>query len=330
MTLILLCISIIISLCGCSFGKTKVVWTGAFASNQVFKMDDEVCTIGEINIIMANYRNLYLNSYGKELWSRSASTSEYSLEAYIKDTALNQLSKMTCMNLLAKERKVQLSSAEDKQVEEASTQYYDSLSKEEISELKINKDDIRKLYGKYALSTKLYSELTVGVNEEVSDDDARIMHVMQIVVSSSTKASKISEKLEQGTDFTSLANLYNEQQQIETFVSRTEVPSNVERTIFTMDNDQISPCIEAEKKFYFYKVLDKFDKEKTDANKIVIVQNRARTAFDNVYEDFSQKVKANLNDALWDDYKLHYSEAIKTEQFFQIFDKYLGELKKSR
>ena len=329
-TLILVCISIIISLCGCSFGKTKVVWTGGFASNQVFKMNDEVCTLGEINIIMANYRNLYLSSYGKDLWSRSASSSDYSLEAYLKDTALNQLAKMTCMNLLAKERNVKLNATEDRQVEEASTQYYESLSKEEISELKINKDDIRNLYEKYALSTKLYSELTVGVNEEVSDDDARIMQVMQIVVSNNSKATKISEKLGQGTDFTSLANLYNEQQQIETFISRKDVPSSVEKVVFLMDNNQISPCIEAEKKYYFYKVINKFDKEKTDANKIVIVQDRARTAFDNVYEDYSQKVKANLNDALWDDYKLQYSDEIKTKQFFQIFDKNLGDLKKSR
>lgn len=329
-TLILLCIIMLISLYGCSFGKTKVVWTGGFASNQVFKMDGEVCTIGEINIIMANYRNLYLDSYGKELWNRSASASEYSLEEYLKDTALNQLSKMTCMTLLAKERKVQLSSSEKEQVEEASAQYYDSLSKAEISELKVSKDEIIDLYEKYALSSKLYSVLTVGVNEEVSDDDARIMQVMQIVVSSSSKANKISDKLAQGTDFTSLANLYNEQQQIETFVSRTDVPSSVEKVLFTMDNNQVSPCIEADKKYYFYKVLNKFDKEKTDANKVVIVQDRARTAFDNVYEDYSQKVKANLNEVLWDEYKLSYSDAVKTKQFFQIFDKHLGDLKKSR
>ena len=320
----------LIGLSGCSFGKTKVVWTGGFASNQVFKMDGEVCTIGEINIIMANYRNLYLDSYGKELWKRSAAASEYSLEEYLKDTALNQLSKMTCMTLLAKESKVQLSTSEKEQVEKASEQYYDSLSKEEISELKISKEEISDLYEKYALSTKLYSVLTVGVNEEVSDDDARVMQVMQIVVSSSSKADKISEKLTQGTDFTSLANLYNEQQQIETFVSRSDVPSSVEKVLFTMDNNQISSCIEADKKYYFYKVLNKFDKEKTDANKVVIVQDRARTAFDNVYEDYSQKVKANLNDALWDEYKLSYSDAVKTKQFFQIFDKHLGDLKKSR
>ena len=148
--------------------------------------------------------------------------------------------------------------------------------------------------------------------------------------SNNSKATKISEKLGQGTDFTSLANLYNEQQQIETFISRKDVPSSVEKVVFLMDNNQISPCIEAEKKYYFYKVINKFDKEKTDANKIVIVQDRARTAFDNVYEDYSQKVKANLNDALWDDYKLQYSDEIKTKQFFQIFDKNLGDLKKSR
>ena len=97
-----------------------------------------------------------------------------------------------------------------------------------------------------------------------------------------------------------------------------------------MDNDQISPCIEANKKFYFYKIINKFDKEKTNANKLVIVNDRARTAFDNVYEAHCEKVKANLNDNLWENMKLKYSEEVKTKEFFQIFDKYLGDLKKSR
>ena len=51
--LMLLCVSFLTCLCGCSFGKTKVVWTGGFLSNQIFKMDGEVCTVGEMNIIMA-------------------------------------------------------------------------------------------------------------------------------------------------------------------------------------------------------------------------------------------------------------------------------------
>lgn len=293
-------------------------------------MDGEVCTVGEMNIIMANYRNLYLDSYGKDLWTRSEDKSDYTLEAYIKDTALTQLAKMTCMNLLANERKVELTRSEEKQVDKASNQYFESLSEKEKDELKITKDDVYSLYEKYALSTKLYSVLTVGVNEEVSDDDARIMQVMQIVVSGDDKASKIKQKLAQGTDFTSVANLFNEQQQIETFVSRKDVPSSVEKTIFAMDNDQISPCIEANKKFYFYKIINKFDKEKTNANKLVIVNDRARTAFDNVYEAHCEKVKANLNDNLWANMKLKYSEEVKTKEFFQIFDKYLGDLKKSR
>lgn len=293
-------------------------------------MDGEVCTLGEANIMMATYHNLYQDSYGKELWNRSKEASEYTLETYIKDTALNQLAKMTCMNLLAKERKIQLTEAELKKVEEASSQYYETLSKEEKDELNISKEDVRSLYEKYAQSTKLYSVLTVGVNEEVSDDDARIMQVMQIVVSNKEKADKVLEKLGQKTDFTSIANLFNEQQQIELAVSRKDVPPTVEKVLFSMDNNQISGCIEADKKYYFYKVINKFDKAKTDENKLVIVHERARTAFDNVYEDYSKKVKADVNESLWNGLKIQYSDDVKTKQFFEIFDKNLGDLKKSR
>ena len=46
----------------------------------------------------------------------------------------------------------------------------------------VSEATIEKLYENYALASKVYTSLTTGVNEEVSDDEARVMEAQQIYV----------------------------------------------------------------------------------------------------------------------------------------------------
>ena len=243
---------------------------------------------------MANYKNLYFKAYSNELWERSEVVTEYTLEAYIKDVALSQMAKMMCMNLLAQEQKVFLTKNEQESVLKVSNEYFASLTKDEILELDITKESVISLYEKFALATKLYTELTDGVNEEVSDNDGRVMQVLQIVVSSQEKADKVAQRLSESEDFESAANLYNEKQTIELYVTRKDVPKEVEELIFQMDDNQVSECIFVNNQYCFYKIVNKFDKFKTDENKLIIVDERAKEAFDNVYDQYSKKIKTDF------------------------------------
>lgn len=63
--------------------------------------------------------------------------------------------------------------------------------------------DIAEYYTHYALAQKLYHSLTNGVNEEVSDDEARVMEIMQIYVTDEDRAHEVEQKLAQGDDFAS-------------------------------------------------------------------------------------------------------------------------------
>ena len=64
-------------------------------------------------------------------------------------------------------------------------------------------------YRKYAQANKLYLQLTSGINEEVSLDEARVLRLQVIYVSSEETANEILSKLEAGKNFLTLANSYN-------------------------------------------------------------------------------------------------------------------------
>lgn len=237
---------------------------------------------------------------------------------YVKDITLEELTRIYCMDLLAKSREMTLSEEEQEKVAQAAKEYYASLSDEERDYLGVSESEISTYYERYALAQKLYNSLTNEVNEEVSDDEARIMEIMQIFVSDADRAVMVRQKLQSGDDFATVANNYNELPAIQVTVARDDLPKEVEEVAFAMENDQISGMITSEKGYYFIKCLNKYDEELTEANKANIVEKREKEAFDDEYNAFVASLSSNLNEDLWDEMRLKTDGTITTNRFFEI------------
>ena len=197
-----------------------------------------------------------------------------------------------------------------------------SLSKDEIAYMDVTEETIETLYQNYALADKLYATLTEGVNEEVSDDEARIIHAMQIVVKDKENADAVTARLAAGEDFTSLASDYNEGQDIEVTFGRGDVPEEVEKVAFSMEDGEVSSCIETDQGYYFIKCVNKYDEELTQENKVKIAQEREKTAFNDAYDAFVKEQDSMLNEKLWDETKIVTDGSITTNSFFAVYAQY--------
>ncbi|MGN0272374.1 MAG: peptidyl-prolyl cis-trans isomerase, partial [Lachnospiraceae bacterium] len=228
--LMVLLVASMLLLCGCKIGNTEIVYLQNIWPNQVFKIDDEVCSKKEARVYLVNYRNIYGASYGVDLWQQDSN--EESLETYIKEKALTQMARIKCMNGLAKEKDISLSGEEKKKAAKAAETYYKSLSKEERKYLDVKQSDIEDMYQEYLLAAKVYQSLTDKVDTEISDDEARVMEVMQIFVSDEKKAEEIKARLQNGEDFAALAGSYNEKGSIQTSFGREDVPEEVAEEAF--------------------------------------------------------------------------------------------------
>lgn len=311
-------------LTGCRIGNKNIVVSNILNDRQVFKIKGTVCSLKEARVYLTNYQNIYGTAYGVDLWKHDFG--DDSLVKYIKAVTMEELTQVVSMDLLAQSREVALSEDELSAISEAAAEYYASLSKEENTYLEVTESDISEYYQHYALAQKLYNSLTNSVNEEVSDDEARVIEIMQIFVADSTKASDVAAKLERGDDFASVANNYNELSSIQTTVARDELPKEVEEVAFNLDNGQTSSMIQAGKGFYFIKCLNKYNEELTEANKSNIVEKREKEAFDDVYNQFVAGLNSSINKDMWDELTLDTTDGIQTDSFFEIFEKHCGEI----
>lgn len=213
----LLLVALLLS--GCQIGNTKVVFLKPVGYHQVFKIDKEVCKKKEAKVYLTNYMNIYGNAYGVSL--RKQKSVQEDLEQYVKDLTISQLSKIKCMNGIAKEQKIELTKEEEQIAEAAAKEYYESLSKEE-----------RKYMGA--------SQSLIGsVDEEVSDDEARIIEGMQIFVKDSGKADEVKKRLKRGEDFASVAASCNEETRTDIKFGREDMPKEVVKEAFELENEEI-------------------------------------------------------------------------------------------
>ena len=325
-SMLAICVASVL-LAGCTIGDTEYVLDVEAVvpkGNYVFSINGSKCTQEEAKMYLCNYQNLYGNEYGMNLWEHDfgAMNKDETLKAYVKDITLSQLANIICMNLLADVKEIKLTNVELKRVEEAANEYYYSLSQAELDYMGVDLENVKSYYERYAIAEKLYSTLTQGVNEEVSDDEARVIRVQQIYVSTREKALEVRDKLANGDDFASVASNYNEASSIETTVKRGDYPADVDFGAFNLDNGKQTGMIVASEGYYFIKCLSKYEEDLTEQNKLSIIAQRQKQQFDDVFHEFIVSSEFDLNEEIWKNIDIDTSGDITTNSFFVIYDKY--------
>ena len=307
-------------LAGCKIGGKEIVFELGSDNDYVFSVGESKCSQKQARLFLCNYQNLYGNAYGVNLWDYDFEGD--SLEEYVKNITLDELTKIVCMDIVSQEQEIALTEKEHKQVKKAAEEYYKSLSDDELSFMKVSQSDVVEIYENYALAEKLYKNLTEGVNTEVSDDDARVIRIQQICVSDKKNADAVSEKLAAGEEFETVAGEYSTCTTSQLTVSRGELPKELEEVAFELANDEISQAVKTTGGYYFIKCINKFEEDLTEANKVNILNQREKEQFNDVYEDFVGNAVFYLNEDVWNEIKIDKSLDIKTDSFFEIYDKY--------
>jgi len=315
-------------LTGCNIGNTQImIDLNNAGRNDVFSINGTDCTKDEARVYLCNYQNIYGKVYGLDLWQYDYSDMdvEVTLEDYVKELTVVELSHVICMNQLAEKLEMTLTSEEEKLVSQATDEYYSSLSREEIRYMGIDKIELKEIYKRYAIAQKLYNTLTAGVNEEVSDDEARVILIQQIFVKSEDVAKLVEQKLRSGSGFDTVASSYSELDAVERTLTRGEYDKKVEDVAFNLDDGEESRMIEADNGYYFIKCMDKYVEELTEANKENIILKRRQEQFDDIFYEFIDNSTFELNDKVWEKVEVDTSGTITTDSFFEVYEKYFTE-----
>ncbi len=296
----------------------------SFGNTYVFKIDKESCSVAEAKVFLVNYQNQYRQIYGVDMLREGAEKNS-ELETYIKDMTITQLAEVYTMDLIGKDKEMELSEEELSHVSQAAEAYYESLNETEKQYFGISDKELQQLYERYAMAKKVYKTLTAEVDQEVSDDDARVMQLQQIFVASEERAKQIYDSLVQGGDFAQLSSTYNEASSGTVYVDRSDfADGEIQKQVFGLKNGAFSEVISTENGYYIYYCVNNFEQELTEKNKAQVLSNRMEEAVDSTYDDYAKGADSRLNENVWKEIEIDTDEELTTRGFFETFEQYCG------
>ncbi len=333
----------VLFLTGCSLPADtyKVVFTTGFSNDEVFRIEESVCSLQELMVYLVNTQNGYEKSFGAELWSYE--TAEGTVEEKLKNSVLAKLAQIKAMNLLAQEMGMELDEKEIELAETAASKYFDSLSESDIEAMKgVTLETIVQIYSEYALAEKLYDYIIRDINPEISDDEARTITVEQIFLKTYDldasgekvtyndtakntvylKAKSIQNQLIDGTSFEELMSEYNEAEESTISFGKGEVEEAYETVAFNLGTEEISDVVEVSDGYVIIKCVTTFNREETEYNKVRIVAERKREVFGEQYDAYVDTLTKELNEELWDSIEVTSDENVTTNSLWNVYTEY--------
>ena len=305
--------------CGMDAFDRKIVFTTGFSNNEVFRIEDSSCSLTEMKYYLVSTQRGYEDNFGSQIWDQE--TDSGTVEERLKDSVLAKVAQIKVMNLLAKEKGIELDENEINESASKAAEYFDALSDEDkVAMNNLTLEDITQIYEERAVADKLYDFIIKDINPEISDDEARTITVEQILIKTyKTDASgdrveysagekdeahrrirEIYKKLlNEESTFEELMGEYNEADESTVSFGKGELESAYEDAAFDLGTDQVSSIVETSDGYVLIKCISTFNREETEANKIDIVEDRKREVFGAQYDAFVTTLTKELNEKLW-------------------------------
>jgi len=322
--------------------KADIQFTTGLSEQDLFRIDQEVMKKSEAMVLIASLRNAYEKVYGEEIWK--IPVGDQTFEDVVLDSALDLLAQMKCMVLMAQANDIALSEGEKRTLREAAREFCERADGDDMEKAGVGEEEAYQIFCEYRLAHQLIDELTMDVNVEVSDNDARIMQVQQIYFSTVEKSSagdvpmgeeerreqyekmlKVKQRLEKGEDFAKLAEIYDDSEHAQHAVARGDMPAAYEEVVFAMEDGEISDIIETEEGYYLVKCLEDYDVDATQAHKEELGAAKKQEAFSQLFDTFTAELPAEFNRNAWNRLSMSDGTKIAGADFFEIYEGYFGD-----
>ena len=250
-------------------------------------------------IILSQIQDIQ-NTYTDKIWDRKLDSGNTTYRTVFIGEMKNFFKELRVLNLIAEEKGVRLTTEEEAKAGQAAKEYFDIISKSQGSLQALSHVEIDQMYKEYALALKTKEEVTKEEVDSVSEDEARILKLQQIVVDSKEKAEKVETQLQEpNIDFYTVARQNSESPDITIVVGHKDLCTAADKAVCELKDGEISQTIEDKGKFYIYKCIDGYDEEATAKKKATIKKQKREDALRVVYNEYLSRNELEVEPVTW-------------------------------
>ena len=241
----------------------------------------------EIMLVVATERNRYEQIYTSQIWDIAVVEDGTTFQEYLLEQIKQFMVDLKRIGAMAQEYGITLDNGEMEQLRRLAQDYYSQLTEADKAYTGAGSDDVLNLYQEYYLACKTVDVLTKNADLEISDNEAKVVEVSQIVLDNEFNAREVWQAVRsEGADFDAIARANSTEEQIRREIVRGELSARMEEAVFAMNQGEISEIMEDNGRFYLFYCHNPYDQEATLARKEEMMLLRKDSVFHEYYDAF--------------------------------------------
>lgn len=311
--LLVLCMGVTFTACG----KEEITDT---ASQKVFSMGKEKIYLDEVWIYAKTVMEGYEQKYGSQVWTIETEDSKGSVRTMEDITREDIIEDIRLTRILAgkaEEYQVSLTDAEKEEAQEQASVFYNNLTDSQIAQMGINRETVERVFEDNMLADKVYNQIMVVGNVEVSDEEARMTTIYDMYfacykedsagnIVSFTDADRLRQKANADEAMTLLGNPENPAD-YDAIVSKyglnhggsrtmsyaelvSEYGESLVATLYALENGMHTPVVETEYGYHIIGMVALTNSDATAQRKQELLEVKQKEYFATLYEEWSKAV----------------------------------------
>ena len=296
--------------------KTKsdkeIDWDDTTDGELIALVGDTKVFYKEAMVYLKSVQANYEGEFGKGIWDVDIYGDNNSFGNVIKEEVIKQITQLKVIKDKALEHGVELNEEELSNVSQYATEHLRGLSDRDIDKYHITLDLLEEVYRDNLLAEKMYEMLTINVDTDVSDEEAKQITVWDILISGDgeeekSKAQALLDQAKEVDDFYALAEANTEAEKIEYTFGKGQGPEEYgqafENAAMELSTGEISKLISTEEGWHIIYCVSDYDEDATIREKEEIIEQRRLEMFAKIYEEWSSEYEVIINSQAWESIK---------------------------
>ena len=280
----------------------------------------------EIMLVVATERNRYEQIYTSQIWDIAVVEDGTTFQEYLLEQIKQFMVDLKRIGAMAQEYGITLDNGEMEQLRRLAQDYYSQLTGAYKAYTGAGSDDVLNLYQEYYLACKTVDVLTKNADLEISDNEAKVVEVSQIVLDNEFNAREVWQAVRsEGADFDAIARANSTEEQIRREIVRGELSAGMEEAVFAMNQGEISEIMEDNGRFYLFYCHNPYDQEATLARKEEMMLLRKDSVFHEYYDAFLEDNLVTVSGRVWQDVSFVTQENTTTTNLFELYQEYFPD-----
>ena len=277
----------------------------------------------EVMVYLKSIQESYEADYGKGIWEADILGNGSTFGNMIKDEVMNQITELKIIRAEAEKLGVVLAEEELAEAKSYAREHYDGLTQEDRQRYLITEELLQQVYADNLLADKVFENLTINVDTNVPDEEAKQITVQDILIYSVSfdeegnkvelstkekedayeKVKNLLEKAKETEDFYALAESNSKAEKIEYTFGKGQGPKGYsaafEQAAFSLSTGQVSNIITTDYGWHIIYCVTDFNEDATIQVKENIIEERRNRMFSELYTEWSAEYDIVINHEAW-------------------------------